>query len=132
MCYGNMCRSPMAEGLAKDMIGPGVKVESAGTNTWQGYASSDAIKAMQKKGIDISGHRAKSVDDLDLSSYDYIIAMDSDVAQELRYRYPELSDGLVEWEIEDPIGQALVVYEEVADKIHSQVEKFVETLKDKT
>ena len=63
LCVANSARSQMAEGLARAMAPDGVEVASAGSSP----ATLDpfAVRAMAEIGIDISGHRAKSVDEID-------------------------------------------------------------------
>ena len=69
LCTGNSARSQMAEGLIRHVLGDRVEVYSAGTHP--GQVNPYAIRAMEEIGIDISGHRSKSVEtflnrDLDL------------------------------------------------------------------
>jgi len=64
VCYANMCRSPMAEGLARKELQDLADVESAGTHTWSGSAAPDAVAVMRSEfGIDISLHRSRNVRD---------------------------------------------------------------------
>lgn len=130
VCFGNMCRSPMAEGLARDILGPDALIASAGTNAWQSSASTEAIEVMHSKGIDISDHQTRNVDNVELDSFDYIIAMDSYIFEELNDRYPEQTSKIIGWNIEDPMGQGLVAYKECADKIRKHIEELIEFLTD--
>ncbi|HHZ01170.1 MAG TPA: low molecular weight protein arginine phosphatase, partial [Tissierellia bacterium] len=64
VCTGNTCRSPMAEGLFKDMLRKNnienIKVSSAGLSVFPGeHVNEKAIRALKEKGIDISSHRAR-------------------------------------------------------------------------
>lgn len=61
LCTGNSCRSQMAEGWARALKGDQVEAFSAGTAP-QGL-NRLAVKAMAEVGVDISGHRSKSVAD---------------------------------------------------------------------
>ena len=84
-----MCRSPMAEGLARKELQGFAEVESAGTNAWGDSAAPEAIAIMRSKfGIDISSHRSRNVRDLKLEDFDRIIAMDSSVTESLMRAYP--------------------------------------------
>jgi protein-tyrosine phosphatase len=86
VCLGNICRSPTAEGVFRDMLmreGLGgnpalVEVDSAGTAEWHVGNPPDgrAIKAAAKRGIDISGCRARRVGREDFFAFDYLLAMD--------------------------------------------------------
>lgn len=81
VCLGNICRSPMAEGVLKHkarFLGLDVHVDSAATSHWHIGEQPDkrAIKEMMLHGIDISDQCARqfTVDDFD--RFDHILAMD--------------------------------------------------------
>ena len=83
VCLGNICRSPMAEFLFKDMIHKkGLDdmfyVESAGTsNEEYGNGVHYKVKKMlDKLGIDSSSKTARKINESDYDKFDYIIAMD--------------------------------------------------------
>jgi protein-tyrosine phosphatase len=86
---GNICRSPIAEGLMRDKIrknGLDWTVGSAGTNS---YHTGDAPhkfsqKVCQANGVDISGQRARTFVAADFSKYDKIYAFADDVYQEIK------------------------------------------------
>ena len=64
VCTGNICRSPMAEGIFRRLLSgtPGLTVSSAGTHALIGNPATDfAVIAAAEKGIDISSHRARVV-----------------------------------------------------------------------
>jgi len=60
LCTGNSCRSHLAEGILRSVAGDLFEVHSAGSKP-TGYVHPLAIRAMQEIGIDISGHRSKSM-----------------------------------------------------------------------
>jgi arsenate reductase len=60
LCTGNSCRSHLAEGLLRAAAGDLFTVHSAGSKP-AGYVHPLAVRAMQEIGIDISGHRSKSM-----------------------------------------------------------------------
>jgi protein-tyrosine-phosphatase len=62
LCSSNSCRTQMAEGLLRDLAGDRFEITSAGDTT--APVDSDAVDAMRKLGIDISGHQSKSVSPL--------------------------------------------------------------------
>jgi protein-tyrosine phosphatase len=88
VCLGNICRSPSAEGVFRDMLkreglggnGAPIEVDSAGTAGWHVGKPPDhrAIRAAARRGIDISGYRARQVGRDDFLSFDYLLAMDSE------------------------------------------------------
>lgn len=83
VCMGNICRSPMAEGVLRhlaDAEGLAVEIESAGTTRHHAGEPPDsrAQATMRDRGIDISGQTARHVKAEDLDAFDYVIAMDRD------------------------------------------------------
>ena len=73
LCTGNSARSQMAEGLLRHDAGQRFEVESAGTKP--SSVRPEAITAMCELGIDISGHRSKSVEEFDGQHFDYVITV---------------------------------------------------------
>ena len=73
LCVANSARSQMAEGLARQMLGPDITVLSAGSAPSR--VNPHAIEAMADIGIDISGQRSKSVDDIDPGSIDLVVTL---------------------------------------------------------
>lgn len=73
LCVANSARSQMAEGLARAMLGKDVEVLSAGSkpSTINRYA----IEAMAEVGIDISGHRSKSIEEVDAAAVDLVATL---------------------------------------------------------
>jgi protein-tyrosine phosphatase len=83
VCTGNICRSPMAEGLLKEQLAKRgirqVTVESAGTSAWRDNpATPEAVEAMKEREIDISRHRGRRLSRDMLESADLVITMTSD------------------------------------------------------
>src|ERR1700676_2328389 len=85
LCTGNSARSQMAEGLFRHQAGDGFEVFSAGTKPTS--VRPEAIAAMNEIGIDISGHRSKSVDEFAGKQLDYVITV-CDNAKESCPVYP--------------------------------------------
>jgi len=88
VCLGNICRSPMAEGIMKARIaenGLSWKVASAGTEGYHAGEGADnrAVRTAQRNGIDISHHIARRMLQRDFTDYDIIYAMAVDVRQEI-------------------------------------------------
>ncbi|HEX4452355.1 MAG TPA: GNAT family N-acetyltransferase [Kofleriaceae bacterium] len=73
LCVANSARSQMAEGLARVLFGNLVRVQSAGGQPSR--VNPNAIVAMREIGLDISGHRSKSVDEIDPSSVDVVVTL---------------------------------------------------------
>lgn len=73
LCVANSARSQMAEGLARDLFGPGVRVQSAGSSPSR--VNPFAIRAMSELGVDLSTHSSKSVQTIDPQSVDLVITL---------------------------------------------------------
>jgi protein-tyrosine phosphatase len=85
VCMGNICRSPMAEGVFRQLVRQAglddvVKVDSAGTHAFHAGETPDkrAQALVAKRGYDIADLRARQVQDKDFESFDLILAMDWD------------------------------------------------------
>ena len=81
VCLGNICRSPLAQGIAEKLIHEkqlDIKVDSAGTGDWHiGEAPClNSIKVASINGIDISLQKGRQVTEADLISYELIVALD--------------------------------------------------------
>jgi len=77
VCLGNICRSPLAEAIAKKIY-PSLKVESCGIGSWHigEYPCSNSVKIAALHKVDISNHRARQITDNDIKEFDYIVALD--------------------------------------------------------
>ncbi|MGZ5556161.1 MAG: arsenate-mycothiol transferase ArsC, partial [Candidatus Aminicenantales bacterium] len=118
VCYGNICRSPMAEAIARERLGPAVEVASAGIGATGGPATEEAVLVMKLVyKIDVSSHVARPVGTYDLGSFDYIIALDPSIYHHLRDIWGIPESILYGWDIEDPLGSDYQVYKETALKI---------------
>lgn len=80
VCLGNICRSPLAEGILKAKIDTDkVQVDSAGTGGWHigELPDSRSIDIAKKHGLDITDQRGKKFSAYDFETYDYIFVMDN-------------------------------------------------------
>lgn len=94
-CMGNICRSPMAEGVLRRLvdeagIGHRVVIDSAGTHADFPNSPPDprAQRIMAERGMDISGLRARRVSRADFERFDLILAMDGQNYDSLRFICP--------------------------------------------
>lgn len=81
VCLGNICRSPLAEGIAKNYIKEknlNLVIESAGTGHWHiGEKPCDnSIKVALLNGVDISKQKAQQVKKSDFKTFDLIVGLD--------------------------------------------------------
>src|SRR5882724_2339645 len=91
LCTGNSARSQMAEGLLRRDSADQFEVESAGTKPSR--VRPEAIQVMREIGIDISGHRSKSVGEFAGQDFDYVLTV-CDHAKESCPIYPGHSNRL--------------------------------------
>jgi arsenate reductase len=126
LCTGNSARSQMAEGLLRDLAGDRFEVFSAGTKP--GRVRPEAIAAMRELGIDISGHRSKSVDEFAQQPLDYVITV-CDNARESCPVYPA-SVQRIHWSFEDPAAvtgseeERMKAFREIRDQIRARLIEF--------
>ncbi len=79
VCLGNICRSPLAEGILKSKVDPDkVFVDSAGTAGYHIGSKPDprSVAVARNYGIDISSQRCRKFDQVDFHEFDHIFAMD--------------------------------------------------------
>ena len=116
----------MAEGLLRHDAGDRFEVASAGVDPTQ--VRPLAIKAMSVIGIDISGHRSKSVDEFEGQNFDYVITV-CDNANQQCPMFPGKTER-IHWSIEDPataVGseeEQLQVFQRVRDELREKLREF--------
>ncbi len=95
-CMGNICRSPSAEGVFRHVLATQapqlqVEIDSAGTHAYHIGDPPDqrSVAAARRRGIDLSGLRARVVVEQDFTYYDLILALDEDNLALLRERAPQ-------------------------------------------
>jgi arsenate reductase len=129
LCTGNSARSQMAEGLLRHFgneAGERFEVESAGTRPSR--VRPEAITVMRELGIDISGHRSKSVDEFASQPFDYVLTV-CDNARQSCPIYPGHANRLHR-SFEDPgavAGDAqtrLAAFRRVGDEIRGYLRTF--------
>lgn len=99
VCLGNICRSPMADGVFQHKVnqaglGSKIMVDSAGTGSWHvgDQAHKGTRNILKKHNIPYDG-RARQFKKRDLSDFDYILAMDSSNLTTIRQHAGGESDG---------------------------------------
>ena len=85
VCMGNICRSPTAEGVFRDLVASAgldaaIRIDSAGTHAYHVGAAPDqrAQAASRGRGYDLSCLIGRQVAAADFETFDYVLAMDSD------------------------------------------------------
>lgn len=133
VCLGNICRSPTAEGVlrhvaAKEAPQLALEIDSAGTADYHIGAPPDARsqRAAFRRGIDISGLRARQIAAEDFARFDLILAMDRENLRELQALRPSESRAAVKLfldyapdspvrDVPDPYYRDAAAFEEVLD-----------------
>lgn len=91
VCLGNICRSPMAEGILKQLaVTKGLtnwQIDSASTNTYHTGEAPHILsqKICRKHQIDISQQRARRIQPQDMEQYDVLFVMATDVMQDIKH-----------------------------------------------
>ncbi|RDK10477.1 low molecular weight protein-tyrosine-phosphatase [Cupriavidus lacunae] len=131
VCIGNICRSPMAEGLLKQAL-PEVNVMSAGLGALTGKpADAHAIDLMQELGVDITGHRAKPLTRSMTTHADLILVMDNAQRQDIQHLHPATTGRvfrigeLAKFDVPDPYREARPAFENVLQLLQRGVEAWV-------
>ena len=135
VCLGNICRSPMAEGVFRHLVqaeglADRFEIESGGTGSW--HVGERPHRGTQRelgaRGIDLGGKRARQVSSRDLATADYVIAMDRSNLRNLQ-RYGsriqldgklhlllDFAEGVDTHDVPDPY------YEDNFDRVYELVE----------
>ena len=133
LCTGNSCRSQMAEGWARALKSSQIEAFSAGIETHG--LNPRAVQVMAEAGVDISGHRSKTVADLPTKDFDYVVTV-CDQAHESCPLFPGKTK-VVHVSFDDPPRlakyakteeEALAPYRRVRDEIKAFVETLPEAL----
>ena len=146
VCMGNICRSPSAEGVFRKLVSerlPGVdlEIDSAGTHDYHTGSPPDrrSLQAAARRGIDLSGLRARTVTHEDFERFDLILAMDRENLALLEQRAPERHRGRLRLmmdfapaadkrEVPDPYYGGANGFEEVLDLLEEAAEGLLQSI----
>lgn len=145
VCSGNTCRSPMAEAICRqllaermgckpaDLVDRRIIVESAGTHGGGGGASVQAVAAMSKRGLDLSGHRSRGVTAEMVRAADHVFVMTPSHYLAMTDLAPDAGDRIKllkeESPIEDPFGTDDSAYETCAASLEAALRKRLDEVK---
>ena len=119
LCTGNACRSQMAEGFAKQLLGPQWQVKSAGLEAHG--LNPLATQVMAEKGIDIAGQRSKVIDTEALQHADLIVTLCGDARDRCPVTPPAVRR--LHWPLKDPaaatgsLAEVMQAFRDVRDEI---------------
>lgn len=143
ICTGNICRSAMAHHYMQEKVKElGIQddylIDSCGIYATPGDQSTNNAKiVMQKYGVSLEKHRAKSINELNLKEYDLIICMTTDHKEAILYIFPDISNKVFtlkeyinentsDLDVKDPWGYGLEEYEICSKEIVYYVDKLIE------
>jgi protein-tyrosine phosphatase len=108
VCAGNICRSPFAEALARQLAaerGLDVEFASAGEIAYEGdRCPGDAVAAAREHGVDLSPHRARRLTPAQASAADRVVPL---------------------FDVPDPIGRGPAAYRVAYKRLHEHVERLL-------
>ena len=114
ICYGNSCRSIMAEALARHVWGASLRIASAGIRPL-GWVASETLEALDELGVPVDGLRSKGFAEIDLDRFDIVVNLTS---TPLSGYLPRSTAGkIVDFPVEDPFGEGIGVYRRSRDVI---------------
>ena len=135
VCLGNICRSPTAEGVFRQVVQHAalaevIEIDSAGTHAYHVGDPPDrrAQAAAARRGVDLSSQRGRQATRQDIETFDYILAMDRENLQNLQAICPagleskvrlflEFAEDRVEKEVPDPYFGGESGFDRVLDMI---------------
>lgn len=137
VCLGNICRSPLAEGILKSKLPVEFIVESAGTiDMHQGKApDSRSINVAKNHGLDISHQKSKHLQAEDLEKYDQIFCMDRNNLKDVKSfaknddQKQKISLILTNAEVPDPYWGTAEDFEKVYQLLDKACETIAKDLK---
>ena len=138
VCKANICRSPMAEALFRDIVNKkrhdadNWTILSAGTWYHSTHpADKFSIEAMKDRGLDIKNHRSRNIAEMWLEDFDLILTMEKDQKEALQIEFPGIRRRIYmisemvgsETDIADPIGGMFEDFEDTAVLLENTLEE---------
>lgn len=124
VCYGNACRSQMAEGFARAWHADVMLAESAGISPL-GFVPDETAACMLERDVSLKGHRSKALQELDLRDFDIVVNMSG-------FPFPPSigrSVRLIEWDVLDPYMGNEKKYRKTRDDIERRVRALADELR---
>jgi len=118
LCYGNACRSIIAEALARHFWNNGMEACSAGLNPL-GYLPALTLEVLNEAGVSTDGLYSKGLSDVRLDDIDYLVNLTEFEVNELIP--PSFSGKLISYYVSDPFGLEIEAYRQVREGLESFV-----------
>ena len=125
LCVANSARSQMAEGIARGLVPPGIRVWSAGSSPTG--VRSEAVEVLREIGIDISGYRSKSVSEIPAAEIDTVITLCAEEVCPLFFGSAER----IHWPLSDPAAasgtdqERLAAFRKTRDELRRRIEALI-------
>jgi thioredoxin type arsenate reductase len=126
LCVANSARSQMAEGIARSIAPPDIKIWSAGFRPTS--VRPEAVQALREIGIDISSHRSKNISEIPSSEVDVVITL---CTEEVCPVFPGIAKRL-HWGLPDPAAvdgakeDRLNTFRQTRDELKRRIAGFFE------
>lgn len=131
LCLGNICRSPMAEGLLKEKF-PEKTISSAGLRGMTGWtADPSSIRIMQEHGIDITSHRARNLTREMIEKADLILTMEEQQTHTVESRFPQAQGKVMRlgeyggYDIADPFNRSIEFFMKTYELIEQGINQLI-------
>lgn len=141
VCSGNTCRSPLAEAITRRLLASAsrsdVTVSSAGTNAWDGSPASDgALLVGMERGLDLSDHRSRQLNEEMIKEADLILVMASSHLARVKELSPKANAHLLAGyasgregtPVQDPFGGDLTAYRDTFDELERELSGLLERI----
>ena len=142
VCTGNICRSPTAEGVLRDLSGKAgleLHIESAGLGDWHIGQPPDERSQhhARRRGYDLSAQRARQVRARDFEEFDMILAMDRGHLRALQKMAPARHHAKIrlfaaDLDVPDPYYGGADGFEKVLDLVEARCRRLLQELKEPT
>jgi protein-tyrosine-phosphatase len=126
VCTGNTCRSPIAEVIARRVIGEqsyaGIEVESAGVAAAHGESADErAIRVAKEHSLDLSSHRARQLTAELLASVDLVVGMERHHVDQALKQGARAAVTIGHGPVRDPFGGNLEDYRETWEELDRRI-----------
>jgi protein arginine phosphatase len=124
VCGGNTCRSPMATALAHS-LSANLQADSAGVDPGDVVQKHAVDVIRELTNVNISDHEPRDVGDVDLQSYDVVVALDDRAAREMSWLLGDGPPTLCTEPVPDPFGGSKEDYRRCAEQIRGVIDRLM-------